>query len=117
MSPGVASSPSPTVMSSSSSWYDGAWSGISTSGFSIERTLAAQPQLLGLGLDVDAVQPREVAAEDLALGLVGQLRVAALGHDVVGQLEVPERLQRPLRVPDRRLAAVEDLVLAAPPQH
>src|ERR1700754_4680668 len=74
-------------------------------------------QLLLLGLDVDPVQAGEVAAEDLALGLVGQLRVAALGDDVLGQLEVPERLERPLRVPDRGLAAVDDLVLPAPPHH
>src|SRR4051794_1503193 len=37
MLPGVASSPSPTSMSSSSSWYDGAWSGTSIFGFSAMR--------------------------------------------------------------------------------
>src|SRR5919199_873077 len=70
-----------------------------------------------LGLHVDAVQAGEVLTEDLALRLLGELRVAALLDDVARQLEVPERLERPLRVPDRRLAAVDDLVLAAPPQH
>src|SRR4051812_29300284 len=78
---------------------------------------ARSAQLSLLGLDVDPVQPRQVLAEDLALGLLGELRVAALLDDVPRELEVPELLQRPLRVPDRRLAAVDDLVLPAPPHH
>src|SRR4051812_30479618 len=63
------------------------------------------------------MQASEVLAEDLALGLLGELRVAALLDDVSRELEVPELLERPLRVPDRRLAAVDDLVLPAPPHH
>src|SRR5947207_2031366 len=62
------------------------------------------------------VQPQQVPAEDLALGLLGELRVAVAVDQVLGQLEVPERLQRPLGVEDGRLAAVDDLVLAAPEQ-
>jgi len=63
------------------------------------------------------VQAGEVLTEDLALGLLGERRVAALLDDVARELEVPELLKRPLRVPDRRLAAVDDLVLPAPPEH
>src|SRR5829696_470706 len=78
---------------------------------------AAQAELCLLRLDVDAVQPREVLAQDLPLGRLGQLRVAPLLDDVARQLEVPQRLERPLGVPDRGLAAVDDLVLTAPPHH
>src|SRR5918996_4899200 len=74
-------------------------------------------EFLGFDVRVDAVQPGEVAAEDLALGLLGERRVAPLLDDVLGELEVPELLERPLRVPDRRLTAVDDLVLPAPPHH
>src|SRR5215208_6578730 len=81
------------------------------------RRLARHPQLSLLRLDVDAVELREVLAEDLALGLLGQGRVAPLLDDVLRELEVPERLERPLRLPYRRLAAVDDLVLTAPPHH
>jgi hypothetical protein len=38
------------------------------------------------------VQPGEVAAEDLALGLLGERRVAPFLDDVLGKLEVPELL-------------------------
>src|SRR5690349_15191267 len=47
MLPATASSPSPTTMSSSSSWYDGGWSdGTSTWGFSfvaMPSTVASRP--------------------------------------------------------------------------
>src|SRR6266508_874155 len=65
---------------------------------------------------VHAVQAEQVLAEDLPLGLLGELRGAVALDQVLGELEVPERLQRPARMPDGRLAAVDDLVLAAPEQ-
>src|SRR3954453_8593552 len=86
-------------------------------GARLVRVSAGSAQLRLLGVDVDPVQLREVLAEDLALGLLRELRVAALLDDVPGKLEVPELLERPLRMPDRRLPAVEDLVLPAPPHH
>src|SRR5690349_5779516 len=68
------------------------------------------------GLHVEPVQPQQVLAEDLAFRGVGQLRVAVAVAQVLRDLEVHERAQRPLRVEDRRLTAVDDLVLAAPEQ-
>src|SRR5579885_2370071 len=71
-------------------------------------------QLRHLLLDVDAHEAGEVAAEDLFLGLLCQLRVTVAGDEVFGQFKVPEGIQRPAGVPDGGLTAVEDLVLAAP---
>jgi len=39
------------------------------------------------------VQAQQVLAEDLGLGLLGELRVALAVGEVLGDLEVPERLQ------------------------
>ena len=77
---------------------------------------AARPPPLRALLDVHAVQAQQVLAEDLALGLVGERRVAVAVLQVLGDLEVAQRAQRPLGLPDRRLRAVDDLVLAAPEQ-
>jgi hypothetical protein len=62
------------------------------------------------------VQAEQVLAEDLALGLIGELRIAVARAQVLGDLEVHERAQRPLRMPQRCLGAVDDLVLTAPEQ-
>src|SRR6266536_242707 len=62
------------------------------------------------------VQAEQVLAEDLPLRLAGQLGVPVAGAEVFGNLEVHEGPQRPLRVEDRRLGAVDDLVFAAPEQ-
>src|SRR4051794_23491464 len=50
-------------------------------------------------LDVHPVQTQQVLAQDLALALLGQLRVAVAVAEVLRDLEVAERPQRPLRVP------------------
>src|SRR4051794_18011484 len=65
-------------------------------------------------LDVHPVQPKKILAEDLSLGLLAERGVAVAVHEVLRDLEVPEGLERPLWLPYRRLAAVDDLVLAAP---
>src|SRR2546423_1296600 len=57
---------------------------------------------LGL-LDVHAMQLEQVLPEDLPLGLLGQLRIAVALAQVLRDLEVHERVERPLRAPDRRL--------------
>src|SRR5207249_2329698 len=74
-----------------------------------------RPSLLGLLLEqagpglvgLKAVQAQEVLAENLAFGLLGELRVAVPLDQILGQLKVPERLQRPAGMEDRRLAAVD----------
>src|SRR5579875_784429 len=71
-------------------------------------------QLRYLLLDIDTHQAREVAAEDLLFGLPGKLRIAVARDHIFRQLEFPEGVQRPARMPDGRLATVEDLILAAP---
>src|SRR5262245_15474932 len=75
--------------------------------------LWASEALFGL-LDVHAVQAEQILAENLPFRLLGQLRVAVAVDEVLRDLELPERLQGPLRLPDWCLAAVHDLVLAAP---
>src|SRR5215472_13556253 len=67
-------------------------------------------------LYVHPVQAEQVLPEDLPLGLVGQLRVAVALAEVLRDLEVHEGPQRPLRMEDGRLGAVDDLVFAAPEQ-
>src|SRR5215216_4991916 len=52
-------------------------------------TPQARPRLL----HVHPVQAQEVLAQDLALGLLGELRVAVALDQVLGQLEVPEGVQ------------------------
>src|SRR5215208_5857529 len=49
-----------------------------------------------------------------SLGLFGELRVAVAFDQVLWQLEVPECVQSPFRVPYGGLGAVDDLVLSAP---
>src|SRR5579859_5151048 len=69
----------------------------------VRSALGADP---GLGLvQGHAVQPEQVLAQDLALGLIGELRVAVSLAEVLRNLEVHERAKRPLRVEQRRLRA------------
>jgi hypothetical protein len=44
-------------------------------------------------LDIHSVKAREVLANDLALGLLGELRVDVAVAEVLGDLELPERLE------------------------
>src|SRR5215471_13266027 len=67
-------------------------------------------------LYVHPVQAEQVLPEDLPLGLIGQLRVAVALAEILRDLEVHEGPQRPLRMEDRRLGTVDDLVFAAPEQ-
>ena len=46
--------------------------------------------MLGCRLDIHAVQTQEVFAENFSLGLLSDLRIAALLNDVVRQLKLPE---------------------------
>ena len=46
------------------------------------------------------METQEILAENFSLGLLGDLRIATFLNDVVRQLEFPEFLERPLRVPD-----------------
>ena len=55
--------------------------------------------LLGVP-DIHSVKAREVLANDLALGLLGELRVDVAVAEVLGDLELPKRPERPLRVED-----------------
>src|SRR5579875_647133 len=71
-------------------------------------------QLRDFLLDIDAHEAGEIAAENLLFSLLRQLWVAIAGDEVFGQFKVPEGVQRPARVPDGRLAAVEDFVFTAP---
>ena len=64
-------------------------------------------------LDVDVVQPGDVAADDLPLDLIGQIN-PVLGFEVLGQLEGHELVQLPVRVPDREVGAVDDAVRSEP---
>jgi hypothetical protein len=64
-------------------------------------------ELLELGHGVDVVEPRDVAAEDLLLGLLGQLD-AEVVLQVGRQLEGVEAVEQPLRVPDREVGAPDD---------
>src|SRR5439155_2825930 len=52
---------------------------------SLERSAHAAGPRLRLG-EVQAVQAEQVLAEDLALGLVGELRIAVAGAQVLGDL-------------------------------
>src|SRR5579884_3824888 len=82
---------------------------------SSERSLSFSSfQLSHFLLDIDPHQAGKVAAENLLFGLGGQLWVAVAGHEVFGQFKVPEGVERPARVPDGRLTAIEYLVLATP---
>jgi hypothetical protein len=63
---------------------------------------------------IHPVQPGEVLAEDLALGLLGERRIPVALDQILWDLKVPEGVQGPPRMPDRRLRAVDDLVLAGP---
>src|SRR3954465_2553441 len=80
------------------------WSLLPGRGRGEARRLRGDPRA-GL-LDVHPVQPQEVLAEDLALGLLGQLRVPVAVAQILRDLEVPEGPQGPLGMPDRRLRAV-----------
>src|SRR5262245_23681567 len=62
------------------------------------------------------MKAKEVLAQDLALSLVSELRVAVPVAEILRDLEVRKRSKRPLGVPDRRLAPVDDPVLPAPEQ-
>src|SRR5829696_3506304 len=64
--------------------------------------------------DIHSLQSEQVFTQNLALGLFGELRVAVAFDQVLWQLEVPEGVQSPLRVPYGGLGAVDDLVLSAP---
>src|SRR5215208_219707 len=64
--------------------------------------------------DIHSLQSEQVFAQNLALGLFGELRVAVAFDQVLWQLEVPEGVQSPLRVLYGGLGAVDDLVLSAP---
>ena len=55
--------------------------------------------LLGV-LDIHSVKAQEVLAKELALGFLGELRVDVAIAEVLGDLELPERLERPLGVKD-----------------
>ena len=55
--------------------------------------------LLGVP-DIHSVKAREVLANDLAPGLLGELRVDVAVATSWGDLELPERLERPLGVED-----------------
>src|ERR687897_91571 len=61
-------------------------------------------------------EPLTRLVQDLPLGLFGELWVAVAFYQVLRDLEVPERLEGPFRMPDRGLGAVDDLVLPAPEQ-
>src|SRR5262249_21863356 len=72
-------------------------------------------ELFLLHVDVDAIDPRRVLAEDLLLDVQGE------GHpelflDVIRKLERHELLHDPAGVPDRVVAGKEQLVGADPPQ-
>jgi hypothetical protein len=58
----------------------------------------------------------EVLPEDLPFGLVGQLRISIALAEIFRNLEVHEGPQRPLRMENRRLGAIDDLVFPAPEQ-
>src|ERR1700682_3925352 len=60
------------------------------------------------------MQTKEVLSQDLALGLLRERRIAIALLQVRGDLEIPEGLQRPSGVEDRRLASIDDLVFSAP---
>src|SRR5215470_4667975 len=66
--------------------------------------------------DVHPVQAEQVLPENLPYGLVGQLRVAIALAEIFRDLEVHEGPQRPLRMENGCLGAVDDLVFAAPEQ-
>src|SRR6516225_2199022 len=79
------------------------------------RPQSGVSEALGCRLDIHAVQTQKVFAENFSLGLVSDLRIAALLNDVVRQLKLPEFFERPLRVPDGGFPAEDDLVFAGPP--
>jgi hypothetical protein len=65
--------------------------------------------------DIHAVQAKEIFAQYFSLGLLGDLWIAALLNDVVGQLEFPKFLKRPSRMPDWGFSTKDDFVFAGPP--
>src|SRR6266568_6132010 len=69
-----------------------------------------------LGRGVDAVEPGDVAADDLVLDLRGQVD-AVLLLEVLRELEVHEHFELPVRVPDREVGAVDDPVGPEPEEH
>src|SRR5205814_114657 len=59
-------------------------------------------------------QASKITTEDFLLGLSSELRISIAGHQVLWYLKFPEGVQSPARMPDRRLTAIENLVLTAP---
>lgn len=70
-----------------------------------QHDLASATQFLDFLADVDTYQASQIAPENLLFGLPGQMRVAVPGGQIFGDLEVPEGIQGPARVPDRRFAS------------
>ena len=88
-----------------------------------DRRDAPFPRLRSCGkplarlFDIHSLQSEQVFAQNLALGLFGELRVAVAFDQVLWQLEVSEGVQSPLRVLYGGLKAVDALVLSAPRTH
>jgi hypothetical protein len=69
-----------------------------------DRRDAPFPRLRSCGeplarlFDIHSLQSEQVFAQNLALGLFGELRVTVAFDQVLWQLEVPEGVQSPFRV-------------------
>src|SRR5215471_1019264 len=62
---------------------------------------------------INAVEPGNIAADDLLFDLIGQID-AVLGFDILRQLEGHKVIELPLRVPDGEVGAVDDAVRTQP---
>src|SRR5579883_2637394 len=68
---------------------------------------------LELALNIDAIQPRDIAADDLLLDLVGKIDTI-LGLQVLRETESHKFIKLPVRIPDGKIGPVNNAIRAKP---